>query len=169
LNKIIDNSTTDAVEPKYESRYYNLAGEQYHLTEDEIIELGRDFLKWAKTNKKALKCRKFFRDLGWGLATLTRWIHKYPDFAELYHEGKEEIGDRREELAMSGKIRDGIVIKTLHMYDREYKKEDREQMELKAKLATDSIKTLSESKEYIVMDSFAAISEAMKDKETRES
>lgn len=161
--KDVKHSITHGSEPEILSRYYNLEKGYCHLEEDEIIELGRDFLKWATQTKKAYKARKFFRKLGWGWSTLKNWKDKYPEFREIYNEGKEEVGDRREELALERKLDSSIVSSTLRNYDQEYQAHYENETEFKAKLTNDTHKPVSESKEYIFVESFAEIAAKMEE------
>ena len=114
---------------------YNLcSGQHRNLTEEEIILLGHKFVKWVKTIKKPFRPGKFFRDLGWGRETLRRWVEKYPEFAVLYNEGKEELGEYREIGAIERKYDATTVNNTLHLFIPEYADARKTEAEFKAKL-----------------------------------
>ena len=163
MTKATKHSITHGSEPEISSRYYNLDGEHYHLKPDEIIELGKDFLKWAQTIKKPYRAGKFFRKLGWGFDNIQDWKEKYPAFRKLYNEGKEELGDIREMGVIERKFDSTSVNSTLHLYVQEYALARKEDQEFKAKLSNDTNKPISESKEYIFVESFAEIAAKMKE------
>ena len=135
MKENINHSITHDSQEDLSSRYYNLNGEHYRLTQEEIEELGRDFLKWARETKDAYKVGTFFRRHGWGYDDITNWKKKYPYFKKLYLEGKEEIGDRREIGALKRKLDSSTVNSTLRNYSQEYYDHNTHELEQKAALS----------------------------------
>lgn len=90
------------------------------LGERAILEIGRKMLSWAKETEE-LKLSPFFQEQGISMRTVNRWCHRFPIFAEWYQEAMLMIGYRREKLGLYREIDGSMVMKTMHIYDAEYK------------------------------------------------
>ena len=87
-----------------------------------IIEIGRKMIDWVKDNPKALKLSNYFHQQGISMRTANRWCNRIPLFGALYETAMNMIGDRREELALVRAIDCSMVMRTMHLYDFDYKK-----------------------------------------------
>lgn len=132
-------------------RYPNMKT-NLELSEEEVVHLGRVFLDWAQKDKKAFKCLDFFIERGWCVDTPANWAKKYPEFRRLYDSGKYLIGSRRERN-YKREYDSAVITKTLHFYDKEYRKQYQEDIEHKAQV----LNPQSESdKTVIVVDELNA-------------
>jgi|SRR5277367_5889127 len=98
-----------------------------------VIQYGKDLYEWARTNPSATKIRKFFRMHGINYETVNLWRKRYIEFAYYYDMSLDEIGDRREDGAYDKKKEAAIVLRTMAIYDPDYRDLIRWQAEISSK------------------------------------
>jgi len=94
-------------------------------TEEVMEKYARDILEWAK-KEDSLILRQWLGDNGFDYAWLWEMCEKFPMFSKAYENARVIIGSRRELMCMHGKLNSTIVSKTMHNYDRELLKTERE-------------------------------------------
>jgi hypothetical protein len=74
-------------------------------------------------DKEAVKLSVFFKRKGYCSSDVWAWQQKWPWFKKAYKFIKEAIGDRREIGALYRELSEGIVLRTMPMYDDEWLRE----------------------------------------------
>jgi len=116
-----------------------------------IERLSEDLIKWATTNKNALKITQFTRDRGIHTKTFQRWANKYDVLGKARIVAKEAIGDRREIGAINNKYNTNMIISQMPKYDDTWMKLEEDRAELKARLHQ---KHDGDAKYTIVLDKY---------------
>lgn len=86
-----------------------------------IMSVGRDLVEWATNSKDATKLHKFFRGRGIDRDTVLRWRKRCPEFDRLCRFALDTIGDRREDAAYDKQKDSSIVLKTMALYDPDFR------------------------------------------------
>jgi hypothetical protein len=73
----------------------NLGGRPKLKTFDEIIQIGKDFVKWATNNPNALTVPQYATSINLNSAIFREWARQNDEFSALYKEAKEHIGINR--------------------------------------------------------------------------
>jgi hypothetical protein len=90
-------------------------------TNQQIITIGHGLMQWAVNDESALKLHTYFRERGIDYATVERWRRQCDEFDTLCYMALAEIGDRREKAAYHKLASEQLVLKTMGMYDQDYK------------------------------------------------
>lgn len=99
---------------------------------DEYFEhIAHALLEWARTDPNALKITQFCAAYHIPRKQLYAWAKKKKFLREAMDEARGIIGDRREIGAARGILKEGIITKSMTMYDPEWK----EDAKFKSKLA----------------------------------
>lgn len=105
------------------------------VSEIYLMKLAHEMVKWARENEDALVLADFFNNKGIHRSDIQRWVGKHLFFKNAYEMTKSIIGSRREKGALLRKYDSTIVMRTMSIYDPEWK-----ELELwRAKLKEDQI------------------------------
>jgi hypothetical protein len=97
--------------------------EQTWMSKEKLEKITAEMLAWVYESSEATKLSKFFHMHGIRNKTALDWCKKWPKFAEAYQLAKEIIGNRREHGALTKVFDAGLVIKSMPMYDEDWKEE----------------------------------------------
>jgi len=131
----------------------------YPTADKQVMRHGHEFVEWCKTVGSATKPMAFFRAKGIDRDTVSRWRKRLTEFDRLYRFGLEEIGDRREDLVDQKKMSEQKMLRTMAIYDPDYKDLIRWQSELTtrsdaakahsdAQIITEAVKTTLHEFDY---------------------
>jgi hypothetical protein len=108
------------------------------------IQIGKDFVEWAKTHPDCLTVPHFSTANGYSTHRMINWCHEDPEFEQYYIEAKEYIGINRlnatrlteeKELIEGKKALDKtIYLRHVHNFDPDMRKSDREEKAYEAKI-----------------------------------
>lgn len=123
LDKTIKPSTEDTAKPKYVyDEYYDYFTFKMKPVSDQWIDaLAHDLLDWATTNDNAFKITQFYHLRGIGSDDIKRWRERNKNLDVAYVRALEMLGNRREIGAIKGKLKEGIVLSSMPMYDKKWK------------------------------------------------
>lgn len=91
------------------------------ITDKELDALGDELIEWATNDESAYKLSTFWNAMRLDKSVIFEWTQRYEPFKKAISIAKSIIGDRRELQALHFKIHPGIVMKTMAMYDSDYK------------------------------------------------
>lgn len=113
--------------------------EKSWMTEQKIERLGVELLQWVET-PEATKLSKFFHARRITNKVVLEWCKKWPTFAEDYQLAKEIIGDRREDGALSKVFDTHFILRSMPMYDEDWKAESTRLANLKQEVKLEEMK-----------------------------
>lgn len=141
------------IEPKKDlnsARPYPVGGRpSYSPTTEELALFTKEFNEFMD-NEEPLTARQFFLKRRVDEETVKAWGELYPPLKEACYYNKMIVGDRRETLALQGKLNHAIVLKTMPMYDKSYRK----MMEWEANLKAKANEANNSGKTVIVVEKF---------------
>lgn len=106
----------------YVRRLYPEKGHPGHTpTYEEIEFFAKELLEFAQ-DEEVIKVVEFPLSRNLLPKTYYDWLDRYPVLADAHAQATAIIGSRREKFALKGKYDRSIVLKTMAMYDPEYKK-----------------------------------------------
>lgn len=125
-------STQPANEKKNKKSIINISGNKdegleivgFKLTtlgDRSIIQIAHELVAWASETSDALKTSEFFSVRGISMNTVRLWRKRLPFFEQLYSIALTTIGDRREKLGLKKIFDSSIVMRTMPIYDRDYR------------------------------------------------
>lgn len=130
----IDNDRAEVVTPQHSAspetkakielldEYYNFNTFRLMPVSQSTLERLRDnAIKWAVEDKDALKIKQFLILNGITPATWTRWKDKYPEIKEAHEIMLTAIGNRREVGLITRKFEPGSTMKSMVIYDEDWK------------------------------------------------
>lgn len=97
-----------------------------HRIVDEMLAFADD-----TEDKQAIKLSVFFKRKGYYSSDVWEWQQKWPWFKKAYKFVKEHIGDRREIGALYRQLSEGMVLRSMPMYDDEWKADRKEVSDLR--------------------------------------
>lgn len=122
--QIPQSSVNDEVKAKVEllDEYYNFNTWRSMPVSKSTLERLRDSaIKWAVENDDALKIKQFLVLSGINPATWTRWKDKFPEIREAHDIMLMAIGNRREVGLITKKFEPGSTLKSMPLYDEDWK------------------------------------------------
>lgn len=130
----IDNDRAELVIPQHSAsseskakielleEYYNFNTFRLMPVSQSTLERLRDnAIKWAISDNNALKIKQFLILNGITPGTWTRWKDKYPEIKEAHEVMLTAIGNRREVGLITRKFDPGSTMKSMIVYDEEWK------------------------------------------------
>jgi hypothetical protein len=109
---------------------------------NEIIQIGKDFVKWATNNPNALTVPQYATSINLNSAIFREWARQNDDFSALYKEAKEHIGINRlksSHAASEGEFNLDLSVYrgTIWHYDYDVREDIREEKAIEAELKSD--------------------------------
>jgi hypothetical protein len=123
LDKTPQPTTEAPAKPKYMyDEYYDYFTFKMRPVSDQWIDaLAHELLDWATTNDNAFKITQFYHMKGIGSDDIKRWRERNKNLDVAYVRALEMLGNRREIGAIKGKLKEGIVLSSMPMYDKKWK------------------------------------------------
>ena len=116
--------------------FLNLHTLKMQPVSDEWLEIfAKELVDWTINDENALTMNGFYVKKGVPSRTVARWRKRSKLFNEAHEFAKMIIGCRRETGALTKKLDAGIVLRTMAMYDEEWKKLEEWRADLKIKEA----------------------------------
>lgn len=113
-----------------------------------LERIALEMIEYVETTDEILRLDWFFTKRRIFPHTARQWCEANPEFKEIYQACKAVIGMRREDKGLRGEFREGLVEKTMPMYDDEYAK----LLQWKSKLAKDAAEG---GTKIVIIDRFA--------------
>lgn len=111
-----------------------IAFREIPASEEYLDKLGRECFEEIRANKDILKIREYFRSKGIDYHTVWNFKERSKSFKRWYEMALDELGDRREKAAFWKKADSALTIKSMALYDPDWKAME----ESRAKLAQDA-------------------------------
>lgn len=121
-----------------------MAGE---VTLVDIEELADKMIAWSKQEGNIV-LNKFIAEQGYPMSTFNTWLQRSEKLQEAYSIARTMVGCRREQGAIEGKYNPFIVMKTMPLYDHEYKAH----LEWESKLKT--TEQIATAQKIVVLEKF---------------
>jgi hypothetical protein len=93
------------------------------ITNKEMERLRADMIDWSK-KKGTIHLHRFFMERGIGDETYLSWKKRYPEFERDYVRAKVNLGLKRHELMLSGKIRERVGMFIQGKYESEWQEKE---------------------------------------------
>lgn len=106
---------------RYDHYLDNVSFRQTPISDRSLELLGKQLVNWALSDESALKIRPFFTQRGMGTNDVKRWRKRNKKFDAAYDLAFNVIGDRRECGALIRKLDSSMVIRTMALYDKDWK------------------------------------------------
>jgi hypothetical protein len=117
-NKKEKKGKSELIEP----RLYPKGGHPgYSPSYAEIECYAKELIEFVQ-DEEIIKVLEFPVSTDLSIATYKRWLDEFPVLADAHAKATFIVGSRREKFALKGKYDKVIVLKTMAMYDPEYKK-----------------------------------------------
>ena len=91
------------------------------ISDQSLEKLAKDLVAWAINDETATKIKPFFIFRGMGTTDVKRWKKRNKKFAAAYSLALSAIGNRREHGALTKKYDSNTVIKSMPLYDSDWK------------------------------------------------
>jgi len=119
---------------RHSDDYLNLHTMKLQPVSIEWLEiLAKDLVEWAINDEKALKLTAFYTNRGICSDTLARWLRRSKILNTSHKFAKMVIGNRREVGALTKKFDATLVMRSMAVYDKEWKDLEEWRSDLKNK------------------------------------
>lgn len=115
----------------------------------DYVKVGKEFVEWALNNPDAFTVPQFSAPRGISSDMFWKWAESNDEFRRLFNIGKEIIGINRLKASINkdengnAKLDRSIYMKTLHHYDFDFRKGERDEKQFESNLKVEENKPQS--------------------------